>query len=564
MTAGPVAPVSAPWRSQRTAAVLCFSHLEPNANAMHLAVSGATVLELHNISKRFGKLLANDDISLSLRQGELLALLGENGAGKTTLMNILFGHYTADLGSVFAFGAELQPGSPSAAIAAGIGMVHQHFALAANLTVLDNIILGTEPLNWLTTDRASARAKIAALCEKFGLKVDPDAKVADLSIGERQRVEILKPLYRRVKILILDEPTAVLTPIESEQLFATLRLMAREQLSLIFISHKLAEVLRAADRIAVLRGGKLIAERLPGKTNRAELAELMVGRRIARPHREPPQPGLTVLEARVVDVMERGRKTLSNIDFSLKSGEVLAIVGVAGNGQGTLGRLLTGLAAPSAGEFEIYGEIVPRIRPSELVSARVGRVPEDRHALGVIGEMAIWENAIIERLRTPEFSRLGFVKKHAAVEFAAKLIQRFDVRGATPATQARLLSGGNMQKLILGRSLIYAPRILIANQPTRGLDEGAISAVHAEILDAKKAGAGVILISEDLEEVLEVADRVQAIYKGRLSAPVAIEAADAQRLGLMMAGVWEGVRKCDLSVGNLCRCITGSPRRSRR
>jgi ABC-type uncharacterized transport system ATPase subunit len=504
-------------------------------------LNATVVLELRNIRKQFGQLLANDNISMSLNQGELLALLGENGAGKTTLMNIVFGHYTADSGRVFAFGKELPPGSPSAAIAAGIGMVHQHFALAANLTVLDNIILGTEPLSRLTSDRSSARAKIAALSNKFGLIVDPDARVADLSIGERQRVEILKPLYRGVKILILDEPTAVLTPIESEQLFATLRLMAREGLSLIFISHKLAEVLRTADRIVVLRAGKLVAQRLPIATDRAELAELMVGHRIARPRREPQPLGATVLEARFVDVMERGRKGLSSINFTLKAGEVLAIVGVAGNGQGALGRLLTGLAWPSGGEFEVFGAMVSHIMPKSLVAANVGRVPEDRLTLGVVGEMSIWENAIIERLRSSEFSRYGFVRKKAAVNFAAHLIARFDVRDATPSTQARLLSGGNMQKLILGRSLMYAPRILIANQPTRGLDEGAISAVHAEILSTKKAGAGVVLISEDLEEVLEIADRVQAIYKGSLSASIAIEAADARRLGLMMAGVWDGV-----------------------
>ncbi len=505
-----------------------------------MAFDSTPVLELRHIRKQFGLLLANDDVSMALGKGELLALLGENGAGKTTLMNILFGHYAADHGTVLAFGRELPPGSPSASIAAGIGMVHQHFALAANLTVLDNIMIGTEALSRLITDRTTARAKIAALSRRFGLEVDPDAKIGDLSIGERQRVEILKPLYRAVKILILDEPTAVLTPMKSEQLFSTLRLMAREGLSLIFISHKLAEVLRAADRIVVMRAGRIVAERLPAHTNRAELAELMIGRRIAHPRREPQSLGPAVLAAHAVDVRERGRKALTSIDFTLRAGEILAIVGVAGNGQGALGRLLTGLAWPSYGELAIYGESISRATPKGLVTSGVGRVPEDRNALGIIGDMSIWENAVIERVRTPQFSRFWFVRKRAAVGFAAELIKRFDVRGAAPSTQARLLSGGNMQKLILGRSLMYAPRILIANQPTRGLDEGAISAVHIEILSAKKNGAGVILISEDLEEVLAIADRVQAIYRGRLSASIAINAADAQRLGLMMAGVWEG------------------------
>lgn len=498
------------------------------------------VLELRHIRKQFGALLANDDVSMALGKGELLALLGENGAGKTTLMNILFGHYAADHGAVLAFGRELPPGSPSAAIAAGIGMVHQHFALAANLTVLENIMIGTEPLSRLITNRAKARARIAALSGRFGLEVDPDARIADLSIGERQRVEILKPLYREVKILILDEPTAVLTPMESAQLFSTLRLMARDGLSLIFISHKLAEVLRAADRIVVMRAGKIVAERLPTHTNRAELAELMIGRRIVHPRREARTLGPPVLAARAVAVRERGRKVLTTINLTLRAGEILAIVGVAGNGQGALGRLLSGLVWPSDGDFEIYGKAARRVTPRSLLSLGVGRVPEDRNALGIIGDMSIWENAVIERVRTSEFSRLGFVRKRTAVRFAAELIKRFDVRGAAPSTEARLLSGGNIQKLILGRSLMYAPRILIANQPTRGLDEGAISAVHSEILSAKNMGAGVILISEDLEEVLAIADRVQAIYRGRLSASIVIDTADAQRLGLMMAGVWEG------------------------
>ena len=410
-------------------------------------MSGSPVLELKNIRKQFGRLRDIDDISIALGQGELLALLGENGAGKTTLMNILFGHYAADSGKVLAFGKELPPGSPSGAIAAGIGMVHQHFALAANMTVLDNIILGTEKLTRLTTDRSGAREKLAALSRKFGLTIDPDARIADLSVGERQRVEILKPLYRGVKILVLDEPTAVLTPLESEQLFSMLKLMAQSGLSLIFISHKLAEVLAMADRIAVLRSGKLVAERLPADTNRVELAELMVGRRIARPRREPRELGNTLLSACGVDVLERGGKVLSGIDFILRAGEVLAIVGVAGNGQGPLGRLLTGLAWPSAGKFEMNGHALMRSTPQQWVASGVGRVPEDRHALGVVGEMAIWENAIIERVRTRQFTRLGFVKKARGLSFAAQLIERFDLRGAAPSTEARLLSGGNMQKL---------------------------------------------------------------------------------------------------------------------
>ncbi len=499
-----------------------------------------TVLELSHITKRFGALVANDDVSLTLAQGELLALLGENGAGKTTLMNILFGHYTADEGTVRVFGRELPPGRPRAAIEAGVGMVHQHFTLAGNLTVLDNVMIGTERLMRLSTDRAGSRRRLAALAERFGLAVEPDRRVADLSVGERQRVEILKALYRDARILILDEPTAVLTQPEAERLFATLRTMAAEGLALIFISHKLNEVMAAADRVVVLRGGKAVAERLTAATDRAELAELMVGRRVVRPRRERQPAGEVVVEARGVSLAEHGVTRLDDISFEVCAGEILGLIGVAGNGQAAVGRLVTGLAAPTSGSLTLSGRPIDRASPADLVAAGVGRIPEDRHAEGVVGEMAVWENAVLERVGEPRFSRRGFVRRGAAKAVAADLVSRFDIRGAGPDTRTRLLSGGNMQKLILGRSLAGAPRFVVANQPTRGLDEGAIAAVHGELLAARGAGAAVLLISEDLDEVAALADRVQAVVKGRLSPPVRAEEADARRIGLMMAGVWEG------------------------
>ncbi len=492
-------------------------------------------LRLEGITKRFGALTANDDVTLELGQGEVLALLGENGAGKTTLMNILFGHYTADSGRVIAFGAELPPGKPRAAITAGIGMVHQHFALAANLTVLENVVAGTRPLSAFGLDTGRARAKLASLSEKFGLAVHPDARVSALSVGERQRVEILKSLYRDAKVLILDEPTAVLTHQEAEQLYSTLRGMAGLGLSIIFISHKLHEVLAAADRVVVLRGGKVVAERRAAETSRDELAELMVGRRVARPRRESQTPGAVVLRAAAIDV----GTTLKRIDFEVRTGETLGIIGVSGNGQHSLVRLVCGLERPTAGRLELYGAPVARPSPRGFVADGVGRIPEDRHADGVVGEMAVWENAILERVREPRFSAAGFVRRAAGRSFARAVIERFDVRGATPDSPIRLLSGGNMQKLILGRNLAETPRILIAAQPTRGLDEGAVAAVHGEILAARRAGAAVLLVSEDLDEVLALADRVQAIVKGRLSPPIPIAAADPRRLGLMMAGIWE-------------------------
>ncbi|ODN70880.1 ABC transporter ATP-binding protein [Methylobrevis pamukkalensis] len=497
------------------------------------------MLELSGITKRFGSLLANDDISLRLGRGEVLALLGENGAGKTTLMNILFGHYTADAGEVRAFGAALPPGKPRAAIDAGIGMVHQHFTLAANLTVLDNVMLGTEKLTRLASDRRAGAARLVAVSERFGLSVDPHARVGDLSVGERQRVEICKSLYRDAKVLILDEPTAVLTAPEAERLFATLKTMAAGGLSLIFISHKLGEVMAAASRVVVLRGGKVVAERRTAETSRAELAELMVGRRVARPTREAQMPGEVRLAAREVDVVEGGRRRLEGVSFEVRSGEILGIIGVSGNGQSALGALASGLLRPAAGRIEVDGVAVPAPTPRGFVARGIGRVPEDRHAEGVVGELAVWENAVMERLADPAVCRHGLMREGAARSFAARLIERFDIRGASPGTRTRLLSGGNMQKLILGRNLAGNPRVLVVNQPTRGLDEGAIAAVHGEILAARKAGTAVLLISEDLDEVLALADRVQAIVKGRLSAPLAAGGLDAQRLGLMIAGLWE-------------------------
>ncbi|MCD1642227.1 ABC transporter ATP-binding protein [Aurantimonas coralicida] len=496
------------------------------------------VLSLEHITKRFGDFAANDDVSLTLRRGELVALLGENGAGKTTLMNILFGHYVPDAGRVLVAGVELPLGRPRAAIAAGVGMVHQHFTLAPNLTVLENVMTGTEPLLRWRSGKAAARRKLASLAERFGLVVDPDKRVGDLSVGEQQRVEILKALYNDAKILILDEPTAVLTRPEAETLFKTLRVMAAEGLSLIFISHKLHEVMAAADRVLVLRAGRMVAERVTAATSKEELAELMVGRRVTRPVRAASVPGDTVLAARDVSVTVGGAKRLFNVSFHLRKRETLGIIGVSGNGQATLAHLVSGLVAPDAGGLSVLGEETSTLSPRDLVRRGVGRIPEDRNTEGAIGELAIWENAILERVRDAPFSKGGFVRQSTARAFAADVIDRFDIRGGSADSRTRLLSGGNMQKLIFGRNLAGSPKVLVAAQPTRGLDEGAIAAVHGEILAARDAGAGVLLISEDLDEVLALADRVQAIVGGRLSEPVPIESLDARRLGLMMAGEW--------------------------
>lgn len=497
------------------------------------------VLELNGISKRFGTLLANDDVSFTLHQGEVLALLGENGAGKTTLMNIIFGHYTADTGEVRVDGQRLPPGQPRAAIAAGVGMVHQHFTLAGNLTVLENIIIGSEPLLRPDSHRRTAEAKIRQISDRFGLPVDPAARVGDLSVGERQRVEILKALYRDSRILILDEPTAVLARPEAERLFNTLKGMTANGLSIIFISHKLHEVMAASNRVVVLRAGRVVAERTTANTTAPELAELMVGRSVKRPVREQHATGKPVVTARGLTVTQAHGAGLDDVTFEVREGEILGIVGVSGNGQAALGRVLSGIAHSSAGSLTLGGEDISRASPRSLIRRGVGRIPEDRHAEGVVGDLAVWENAILERIDSPAYARWGFIRRGAASRFAEGLISRFDIRGATPSTRTRQLSGGNMQKLILGRSLANQPKFILANQPTRGLDEGAIAAVHAELLAARSAGAAILLISEDLDEAVALSDRIQAIVKGKLSRPVRAGEADAKTLGLMMAGIWE-------------------------
>ncbi|MBB4226583.1 ABC transporter ATP-binding protein [Rhizobium mongolense] len=506
------------------------------------------VLEIEGVSKRFGTNLANDDISLTLAKGEIVALLGENGAGKTTLMSILFGHYMPDAGRILIDGAELPQGKPRAAIRAGVGMVHQHFSLAPNLTVLENVMTGTEKLWSWRSGTSFARKKLLAISERFGLKVDPDARLGDLSVGEKQRVEILKALYNDARILILDEPTAVLTNIEAEKLFTTLKEMARQGLSLIFISHKLDEVMAAADRIVVLRSGKMVAERKASETSKAELAELMVGRRVTRPVREPSTPGTVALEAADVTVKIDGVERLKSVSFHLREGEILGIIGVSGNGQAALAHLLSGTISRSSGDLLLFGEPIGNLGVGDVVNAGIGRIPEDRNEEGVIGEMAIWENAVLERVSSPAFSQRGLVNRGAGMAFAKEIIDQFDVRGGSPASRARLLSGGNMQKLILGRNLHRRPRILIAAQPARGLDEGAVAAVHARLLEARRQGTAVLLISEDLDEVIALADRIQAVVGGRLSPPVEAEVADARELGLMMAGEWQQSPEADHAV----------------
>ena len=496
-----------------------------------------TVLHLSSITKRFGALVANDSIDLQLAKGEVVALLGENGAGKTTLMNILFGHYVADEGSIEAFGRPLPPGDPKAALQAGIGMVHQHFTLADNMSVLENIVLGTQSKWSWRLDRAGAIARIRKLSADFGLAIDPLAPVSSLAVGERQRVEILKALYRDARILILDEPTAVLTPQETDALFTTLRKLVEEGLSIIFISHKLNEVMAVSERVLVLRGGRLVGERRTADTTRQELAALMVGQDVRMPEPRPASPGEPLLVFQNVSTGQRsGGSRLKNVSFELRAGAITGLAGVSGNGQGAIAALIAGVERPSAGRIVVSGREIGDWSPRAALSAGIARIPEDRHAVGSIADMSVAENVVVERYREIPFSRRGVMDWSQAHDFASRLIADYDVKCPSPDTRIRLLSGGNMQKLILGRALDSDPLVILANQPTRGLDVGAVAYVHGKLLEARDRGAAILLISEDLDEVLALSDTVIVAYQGEVSRPSARGERTVAELGELMAG----------------------------
>jgi ABC-type uncharacterized transport system ATPase subunit len=495
------------------------------------------VLRLDNITKSFGSLVANDAISFDLHKGEVIALLGENGAGKTTLMNILFGQYTADTGTVEVFGHPIPPGNPRATLAAGVGMVHQHFTLADNMTVLENIVLGTMPLWKLGFGRADARARILALVDDYGLSVDPDALVGSLTVGERQRVEILKALYRDARILILDEPTAVLTPQETDDLFATMRKAVAHGLSVIFISHKLHEVAAISSRVVVLRHGKLVAEAMTADTDRHTLAEMMVGAEVPAAQVQTSTPGKVLLQLDTVSTLDRGSAPgLKAVNLSVRAGQIIGLAGVSGNGQAALADLVGGLIRPAEGVLHLDGVEPVNWSPRNAVSAGIARIPEDRHKTGTISDFDLTENAILELYAKPPYSRKGWMNWARARSFTEDIIKTYDVRCPGPETRIRLLSGGNMQKLILGRVLETEPMIVLANQPVRGLDIGALTYVHEQLLAARDRGAAVILISEDLDEIVALSDVIHVISEGRLSPAFDRGSKTTTELGVWMAG----------------------------
>lgn len=498
-----------------------------------------TVLKLSGLSKRFGSVVANDAVDLTLKKGEVLALLGENGAGKTTLMNMLFGHYLPDAGTVEVAddNGALQPlplGHPQAALAAGVGMVHQHFTLAENINALDNITLGSESLRSLRRSRRAARLKIEGIIEQSGLTAPLNIPVGRLSVGERQRVEILKALYRDARILVLDEPTAVLTPQEADTLFSNIRAMTKDGLSVIFISHKLREVLAFSDRIAVLRHGRKVGEMTTSEADEKAIARLMVGADTPRVARAEMAPGAPVLALNGITVSGRTKRdTLTGINMTVNAHEILGVAGISGNGQSGLARVISGLAQPTSGSIRIGETGIARSNPATMVRAGIGRIPEDRHHEGIVGAMTVAENMVIERLGDPEIQSGGLLRREAILENAEKLAKAYDVRGPGVNAAARLLSGGNIQKLILARVFERSPRLILANQPTRGLDMGAAAEVGRRLLEARERGAGIVLISEDLDEILGLADRIMVIRDGSLLEAVTH---DREKIGLMMAG----------------------------
>jgi ABC-type uncharacterized transport system ATPase subunit len=468
------------------------------------------LVALEHITKRFPGVVANDDVSWDIRPGEIHALIGENGAGKSTLMHVLYGEYAADAGRILVRGREVRISSPRTAISFGIGMVHQHFLLIPPFSVAENVILGHEEGRLLHPEEAERR--VAELADAYGFRVGPAAPVESLSVGEQQRVEILKALYRGVDILILDEPTAVLTPEEAKDLFSNLRRLRDDGKAIVFISHKLDEVLDIADRITVMRRGAVVGETRPADTTKAKLAEMMVGRpvlfRLDKPKGEAGDPVLQLED------LHGGR--LRGLSLTVRAGEIVGLAGVEGNGQRELADAVMGLRPLDAGRILLRGRDLAGLNPEEIRDAGVGFIPEDRHGQGLVLDMSLWENAVLGRHDDPEFSGRGgvlFIKKMK--QLAQRLLREFDVRARSIDVTARTLSGGNQQKMILARELEPDPDLLIAAQPTRGLDVGAIEFVWRQILDQKGAGRAVLLISAELDEIFALSDRIVTIYEGR-------------------------------------------------
>lgn len=498
------------------------------------------VIEMLNITKKFPGIIANDNITLQLRRGEIHALLGENGAGKSTLMSVLFGLYQPEEGIIKKDGEVVKVRDPNDATALHIGMVHQHFKLVECFSVLDNIILGVEPNTMGVLQKSEAREKVVRLSEQYGLQIDPDALVGDISVGMQQRTEILKMLYRDNEVLIFDEPTAVLTPQEIEELMQIMKNLAAEGKSILFISHKLAEIMAVADRCSVLRKGKYIGTVNTCDTTLQELSSMMVGRPVQlQVDKEPAQPGEVVLDVKNVSVKSKTHKgmAVNNVSFQARRGEILCLAGIEGNGQTQFVHALTGLDAMVSGHIELCGRDITKASIRNRSKAGMSHIPEDRHKHGLILDYSLEQNIVLQRYWQPEFQKAGFIKFGAVREYADRLIEQFDVRSGQGAiTMARSMSGGNQQKAIVAREMDRDHELLVAVQPTRGLDVGAIEYIHAQIVAERDAGKAVLLVSLELDEVMSLSDRILVMYEGEIVGEFDPKQVTVEELGLYMAG----------------------------
>jgi general nucleoside transport system ATP-binding protein len=496
------------------------------------------VLEARNVTKTFPGVVANKEVSLKLYRGEVLALLGENGAGKTTLMNILYGLYHQDSGDMLVRGQPVRISNPSESIRRGIGMVHQHFMLVPVFTVAENIILGAETVKGISLDLDTARRRIRELSQQYNLDVDPNAYVKDLSVGQQQRVEIVKALYRKADILILDEPTAVLTPQEADDLFVVIRTLKAQGTSVIFISHKLKEVLAISDRIMVLRRGQVVGETLPQGATERSLAEMMVGRSVLlEVEKAPAQPGPVVLAVQDLQVDDdRGQRVVDGVSLEVRAGEIVGIAGVQGNGQTELVEAITGLRPVRGGSVSIAGKDYANATPRQITEAGSAHVPEDRQEDGLVLSYSIADNLVLNTYYHQPFAR-GFTRDEDAINAnAEKLVKEYDVRTPSPFVPVANLSGGNKQKVIIARELSRPIKLLIAAQPTRGVDVGSIEFIHKTIVAQRDQGAAVLVVSAELDEVMSLSDRIAVMYHGKIVAVVPAGEATREDLGLLMAG----------------------------
>ncbi|QGG54232.1 ABC transporter ATP-binding protein [Paenibacillus sp. B01] len=496
------------------------------------------VAELKGITKRFPGIVANDNISLQLRKGEIHALLGENGAGKSTLMNILFGLYQPDEGHIEIDGKPVVIDGAGKAIELRIGMVHQHFKLVKPFTVAENIILGNEPTKGIKVDIKGAGERVRQLSDQYGLKVDPHVRIEDITVGMQQRVEILKTLYRGADILIFDEPTAVLTVQEIEELIEILRALAREGKSIILITHKLKEIMAIADTCTVIRRGKVVGSVAVKDSSERQLAEMMVGRSVNfQVNKEKSKPGKAILEVSGLTVQgEHGKAVVDNVSFQIRAGEIYGIAGVDGSGQTQLVEAITGMRKASGGSVRIHGQELLGSSVRQVTEAGVSHIPEDRHKHGLVLDFSVSENMVLGNYYRAPYTRSGILNYKAMDENATKLAAEFDVRMSSIHTEARSLSGGNQQKAIIARELTRDPELIIAVQPTRGLDVGAIEFVHKQLIEARNAGKAVLLVSFELEELYGLSDRLAVIYEGRIMGQMDADEKNEEQIGLMMAG----------------------------